>query len=306
MPGRAYLAGSSGPTFAPNRPAGYTTLVDRQWNPTDSSIPGGVLPPSSLSGTDSFNMEWFSGSPSQVPIIATPASLSSTIGVTIPPLPDGNPTAMAYVYPSGFPAGDVPFGVFFVGSGLPATHMYVSMWALMPSNFLSNGNNIKLAQFQQMGAPANSNHIIMFNSQNNTTDGRMSWMVTQGGGGSNQYGGEGTNASGALASLVIPNPPTTPIPSATLGYWSNNYSQWMNIEYLMITETTPGVSSDGVFMGWVNGTLVNSWNNIRYNAVSGDANAFNQFSVELYYGGGGSAAPSTQYLAIGRTLMAVH
>lgn len=301
MSGRAYLASASGPVFAPNAPSGYTTLVDRQWNPTDPSIPGGVLPPSSLSGTDSFNMEWFAGFPSQAPIIATPASLSSTIGVTIPALPDGNPTAMAYVYPSAFPAGDVPFGVFYVGSGLPAAKMYASFWALMPSNFLSNGNNIKFFQFQQMGTPANSNHICMFNSQDNTSDGRMAWMVTQGGGGSNQYGGEGTNASGALASLAIPPPQGT-----GRGWWPSSYNKWVCLEYFMQTESNPGVSSDGIFMGWVNGTLINSWNNIRYNAVSGDSNAFNQFSVELYYGGGGSAAPSTQYLCLGRTFMSAH
>ncbi|HEY6925153.1 MAG TPA: hypothetical protein VI653_16880 [Steroidobacteraceae bacterium] len=288
----------TGPVFAPNRPAGLTTIIDRQWNPTDPTIPGGVLPPASLSGSDSTHMTWYGGSPPTAPFIDTPANLTSRIGKTIPVLPDAAATCMAIYYPSGFNAAETPFGLFYSGSfTLPCRKMYVSCWVLMPSNFSSNNNNIKWLNFQNTSPT--SNHIMMLNSQSNTTDGRASWMVLQGGGGSGSYGGQGSNAAGAITSLPIP-PPVGTGP----GWWPSNLDGWHCLEWYVQTESNPGVSSDGIFAGYFDGTLVNYWNNIRYNAASGDSNGFNQIQLEPYYGGGGSAAPANEYLCLGRFLVA--
>lgn len=291
-------SGGGGSPFAINRPAGLTTVIDRQWNPTDASIPGGVLPPASLSGTDSFHMTWFGGFPATAPVIDTPANLTSLVGVTIPALPDANATCMAVKYPSGFNAGETPFGLFYTGSfSLPCQQMYICCWSLMPDNFRSNGNNIKWVNFQNT-SPI-SNHIAMFSSQNNQSDGRAVWAVTQGSSGNGVFGGEGANSAGAINSL-----PVAPPLGSGAGVWASNYDGWHLNEWFIRTETTPGVSSDGIFKGWFDGTLINYWNNIKFNAASGDSNGFNLIQFDPYYGGGGGAAPADEYLLVGRFLVA--
>lgn len=297
---------STGPTFAPNLPAGYTTIMDRQWNPTDSSIPGGVLPPPSLTGTDSFHMEWFGGSPSVVPLINTPAALSAIIGTSVAALPDGNPTCLAIKWTSGFPAANVPFQTSYIGSGLPATKMYCSCWMYQPNTFTSNGNNMKWFGFQNTignGSGGTANHLTEWSSQNNpASDGRGVYMITQGGGGTGSYGGQSTNTAGAIDSLPIPPPQGT-----GPGWWASNVDGWHCLEWFMQTESNPGISSDGVFKGWFDGTLINFWNNIKYNgSVAQDGGAFNLWGLIPYYGGGGGNAPSDVYLLTGRTLVAVH
>lgn len=290
-----------GITFAQNRPAGLTTVIDRQWDPTDPSIPGGVLPPSPISGTDSFNMAWFNGtgSPASPPIIDTPANLSTTIGKTVPAMPDGHSTCMAIFYASGFTRAEVPFILEYVGGfSLPCQKMYHCCWVNMPSNFRSTGNNIKWLDFQHQD-PGISNHILMLSSQDNTSDGRAAWMVTQGGGGTNSYGGQGANASGAITSLAVPPPQGTGV-----GWWASNYDSWHLCEWFVQRETTPGVSSDGIFKAWFDGVLINSWANIKYNAASGDANGFNVIQLNPYYGGGGVEAPANEYICLGHFLVA--
>lgn len=296
--GSVFASGASNP-FAPNLNLSLTPtqLFDRQWNPTDSSL--GTLPPSGNSGTDQYHCSWSPGSPNETPVINTPASLTSTIGAAIPALPDGNPTCMAIFYPSGFPSAVAPFQIQYVGGTVLATRMYSACWVLMPSNFVSNGNNIKWINIQNdNGLGGTANHIDMLNSFNNvagsSNDGRMAGFVTQGGGGTNNYGANGTNASGALAALTIP-----PQGSGT-GWWHSMLGQWVCLEWFHQAESNPGVSADGIYMSWVNGTLINSWANITYNSVAGPY-GFNLWSFIPLYGGGGSAAPGNEYLCIGRT-----
>ncbi len=296
-------AGGSG--FAPNYSAvsggTMTSIFDRQWNTTDSNL--GTLPPTGLSGTDQYGMTWSPQSApgftsGVAPLIATPASLTTTIGATVPALPDANSTCLAISYPSGYPAGYVPFVISTGPSGGTCKRMYAACWALMPSNFLSNGNNIKWFNYQNT-APV-SNHIAMHNSFDNTSDGRSSWMVLQANwGGSGSYGGQGSNASGAINALSIPPPQLT-----GPGWWPSYYGTWVCLEWYLQTESNPGVSSDGIFKGFFAGTLINYWNNIRFNAASGDSNGFNLYAFIPYWGGGGSAAAAQRYLCVGRMMAA--
>lgn len=304
------MTGPSGssPAFAPNAPVGYTTFLDRTWSPTDGTISGGVLPPATLSGTDSFHCQWGSGSPSVLPIIDTPANISTLVGETVPASPDGHSTIMAVKYNSGFNSGEAPFTINFVGSNGPSKALYQSFYVYLPASWTSNNNNIKWVGFQNdigNGTGGTANHIMMFESQSSVDDSRAAGMVTQGGGGTNSYGVQGSNASGAITALTIPNPPTVPVPSAP-GYFATNRSAWHCIEQLAITETTPGVSSDGVFKSWFDGTLINSWANIRFNAASGDSNQFTEWLFEPLYGGGGGAAPSDTYIILSRTFGSSH
>lgn len=276
------------PSFASNEPAGLTTIIDRQWNTSEASSFA-----SALSGTDTYHMQWAAGAPAASPIIDTTTNLSTLIGKTIPPLPDGNSTCMAIHYPTNFTAAQTPFTIQYVGPvTLPVKKMYMCCWVLMPSNFSSSGNNIKWINFQNTSPK--SNHIAMLCSFNNATDGRASWMVTQGTN-NGSYGGQSSNATGALTSLPIPPPQGT-----GLGWWASNYDTWHYLEWYVQTESNPGVSFDGIFQGYFDGKLVNYWNNIRYNAPTGDSNGFNLVLFIPYYGGGGSNAPKDEYLVMGR------
>lgn len=297
------LTTSSGsPTFAANRPSGLTTITDRQWNPTDSGISGGVLPPSSLSGTDSFGWTWFQGA-NHAPLIATPSSLTSTIGVTIPSPPSGNATVMAVKYPSGFSAGDVPFGIFV--DTVPTTPtMYVCCEIFVPSSFNANGNNIKWFIIEGGSSNNDVNHVAELYSGG---DSRMAWFFGQGGGLSSiNYGGgdsapgSPTTPSGALVG------PLSQTPSNAHGYaFGAQLGNWHICEWLFISETTAGTSSNGVFAAWVDGTQISKWANINFNEAGFATPGFNTISFEPYYGGGGGAAPGIEYLLMARTLVAM-
>lgn len=284
--------GGGGVEWAQNRPPGLSMVVDRQWNPTDSTISGGVLPPASLTGTDSSGMQWFAGG-GIAPIINTPASIGSAIGQSVPALPDGNATCMAIRYPSGFPAGDTPFGIFVNAVPL-CSRMYHCAWVLMPDGFDSSGNNIKWLFFAQNGSDGR-NHVWMLSSGD---EGNYigPWLANQGGGGSDNIGGASNTKSGAIVRAA---PPSTDAD----GYWDYRQGKWLCIEWLCELESDPGVSSDGVFRAWFDGTLVNHFSNIRFNAP-GDPAGFDTASFTPYYGGGGGSAPSDQYLLVGRFLVA--
>jgi hypothetical protein len=116
------------------------------------------------------------------------------------------------------------------------------------------------------------------------------WLATQGGGGTFSVGGGGSNKSGAIVNL------STPSIAAD--------SQWHCLEWLVVRETTPGVSADGVFKAWIDGTLVCHWANLNFNAASGDPTGFDTVYFGPFYGGGGSAAPADEYLCVGRFLCA--
>lgn len=292
--------------FAPNRPAGLTTLVDRQFNTTDSVA--GAMPPAS--GTlDSFNQRWAkdSGSPAYTPpLIDTPANLTTAIGATIPALPDGNLTCMAIKYPTGQPIGTTPFILIWNGTAPNWQQSYLACWVCMPSNFNSNGNNIKWFGVSQ-GA-ASTNHLMLLSSngvgtvsQAGASDYRGPWMGLQGGAGNADLGGEGQPASPApITSLSHPNPP----PQGTgPGWWTSNYGGWHLCEWYLKQESPPG-SGNGIFQSWFDGTLINYWNNINFNQATGGVNAFNIANFIPYYGGGGSAAPANEYICVGRFMIA--
>lgn len=284
------VAASSGsPTFAPNLPAGMTVLVDRQWSKTDASIPGGVLPPNTLTGTDSTGMQWYQGG-NVKPLIDTPANLSTAIGVTVPPLPDGYATAMAIKYTSGFPAGDLPFGCFR-NAGANHRRLYHAAWFLMPANFDPNSNNLKWLFFAQGGS---RNHVLMLSSGG--LGGRIGpWLALQGGGnGSVNVGGAANTQPGAVYRL-------SSVSNAN-GCWDFRTNQWCCIEWLVTMESATG-ASDGQFQSWFNGTLTNDFRNLHY-STSGDPTVFDGVSIEPYYGGGGGAAPAVEYYCVGRFFVA--
>lgn len=296
---------SVGTVFAPNMPTGMIQVFDRQFDKTDSSIPGGILPPNPLSGTDSYACNWSQGSPNQAPIIDTIANLSTISGRTLPVLPDGHPTAMAIFYPSGFTTAQCPFQMSYAGSAISGStvrqKLYGCMYVCFPGNFRSNGNNIKFWNIQNTAPTPGSNQILMGCSFDNTSDGRMAWLATQGSGGTQTWGGGSSDpASIGMVNYLTPPPPQ----GSGLGWMPSSYDQWTMWEYLCITETNPGVSTDGQFWSWINGTLINKSLNIRYNAASGDSNGFNQVSLIPYYGGGGGNAPGNMYWYMGRTKFA--
>lgn len=269
-----------GLTFAQNRPSGLTNIVDRQFNSADASYA------TAMSGTDTAGMAWYSGG-GPGGIIATPASLTTTIGATVPALPDANATCLAIKYPSGFSAGEVPFGVYWPGT-IAVTQIYMSYWVLMPSNFNSSGNNIKWVFF---AGDDSRNHVMMMSSGSPASAYLGPWCAPQGGGGAGYMGGASSYQSGALVNDTTPR-------------WQGAMSTWVLVEHYAKMETSPGSSSDGLFKAWFNGNLVCSWANVKWNAASGDAPNFNKFSFEPYYGGGGSAAPADEYLCVGRMLCA--
>ena len=292
------------PIFSPNLPSGMTLIVDRQWNPTDSSIPGGVLPPPSLSGTDSFGMIWSNGDgASQVPIIATPASLTSTIGQTVPALPDGNPTALAIHYPSGETGGTAPF-LMFMHNAVLFRQIYACMYVFMPTGFNTNENNIKWMGVQGHDVTGSANHIFMMVAGGPTDDYRSAWMTLQGGAGNKELGGPGS-ATDSVTQLHPTNPPPQ---GSGMGWWASMQGQWITVEFFAQQESVIGSSADGIFKSWVTvpgqaSTLVNFWNDLTFNGA-GDAGAFNAASFTPYYGGGGGAAPSDQFLLVGRWYVA--
>lgn len=277
------VGAGGGDGFAPNMPGGLTTIVDRQWNPTDGTISGGVLPPASLSGTDSTGMAWNSSSNPVLPLIDTPANLTTTIGQTIPSLPDSHATCMAVKYTNGFPSGENPFGISVVSPPL-VRHLYLACWVCIPAGFNSNSNNIKWVFFAQNGSNGR-NHVAMLSS-GATGNYVGPWIANQGGGGSFNIGGNNNTKTGATVNLSTVNLPAL-------------QGTWTCFEWEMTLETNPAVSSDGICKFWVDNTLRGHWTNIRYNGT-GDPAGFDTVYFAPFYGGGGSAAPSVQYLCMGR------
>lgn len=276
--------GGGGGTFAPNRPGGLTTIVDRQWNTAQNSFY------TNLSGTDPQGFLWFGGGPS--PICATPASLSSTIGVTVPALPDGQSTALAIKYPSGFSSGQTPFGAAYIGTTISVKKYYHAAWVFMPSNFNPNSNNIKWMFHAQNGS---RNHVLMLSSGTQGTDMIGPWMNLQGGGNSSvNVGGAGNTAPGAIYRLSTV--------SDADGCWDFRRNAWYCIEFYTEMETSTG-AGDGIFKTWFNGTLTNHFTNIGY-STTGDPTVFDTASFTPYYGGGGGNAPADEYLVVGRFLVA--
>lgn len=287
-------------SFAPNQPSGLTVLIDRQWNPTDSSISGGVLPPSPLTGIDSFNMAWQVGDGGNTsPLINTAANLSTATGITVSAPPDGHSTFMAIVYPSGQAAGTSPFAVTYHGT-LSTQQLYHCCYIFIPTGFANSGNNIKWNGIESGGS---ANHIFMLVSGEGSPDYRANWLSLQGGAGNAELGGAG-QASTPTPITSLGNPP----PQGTgPGWWAANEGAWHLCEWYAKQESNPGVSGDGIFKSWFDGTLINSWNNLNFNATSGNPNAFNITNVIPYYGGGGSAqpGPGSQYFFVGRWYVAV-
>lgn len=245
------------------------------------------MPPATLTGTDSSGMTWTPNN-GVVPLISTPASLTSTIGNTIPALPDSNPTALAVKYPSAFPSGYAPFGLFT--SGVPSNkQIYFCAYVCLPTSFNSNSNNIKWIFFAQNGSNGR-NHVFMLESGAPGSY-RGPWMALQGGGGSFNVGGTNNTKPGATVNLASPTLLAD--------------GQWHVVEWYAQMETVNGVSGNGIYKAWIDGTLIGYWNNINFSAASGDPSVFDTCYFAPYYGGGGGAAPSDQYICMGRFMCAV-
>lgn len=281
-------------SFAPNQPAGLTTLIDRQWNPTDPTIPGGVLPPSPLTGGDSFSMSWQTGDGGNTPpLINTVASLTTATGVALVAPPDGHATVMAIKYPTGQAGGTSPFAITY-NKSLSTKQIYHCCRIFIPTGFNDNGNNIKWNGIESGGS---ANHIFMLVA--GESDNRLCWLTLQGGFGNRELGGPGNDPN--FVQCLPPPPPQ----GTTTGWLSHAEGKWSLFEYWAKQETTPGVSADGQFKAWVDGVLITFYNNINFNATSGNPNAFNITNIIPYYGGGGGAAPSNQYIFVGRWYVAV-
>lgn len=280
-------------TFAPNLPAGFTQIWKRVFNKTDSAIPGGVLPPASLpsSGRDSYGMSWLAGDGTTVvPIIDTPANLTTTVGAPVTAPPDGNSTVLAVHYPLGYPATQCPFFISPTAfSGF--NKIYACFLVYIPTNFATDGNNIKW-----MDCDAGvSNDIFMLIGGNGGTgtnaDNRMVWQTLQGPVSGNP-GGPGGGPTGATirAQLTPSNPP----PQGTGPGWLNScLGQWLMCEWLAditngrlqtwITQapfTTPFLVNDFSFSY---GIAANSWNNATFCP---------------YHGGGGGAASANMFIMV--------
>lgn len=302
LPGGAEGAGGTGSGFAPNRPAGSSTIIDRQWNPTDPTL--GTLPPPGLTGTDSYDMTWYPGSPSTAPYIDTIANLSTITGQSIPALPDGNATAMCVYWPSGFPAGNIPFGCYYAGNFAVKT-LYFCFYIYL-GTFNANSNNIKWVIITK-GTPTNyGNHVLELYSGG---DKRLNWLAEQFNSGTPSgdiyYGGgystpgNPSNPPGAIVG------PLSQTPSDVPGYgYGSQLTHWLMCEALFTAESVPGTSSDGVYKSWVNSTLINYWANVNYNSQGSGVTTLNGCSYEPYYGGGGTAAPANEYVMMGRFLCA--
>lgn len=276
-------------TFAPNLPAGYTKIWDRQWDPTDSAIPGGVLPPASLTGTDSYAMTWQAGDgQSHSPLINTVANINAALGSATVPVPittppDGHPNVLAIVYPQNYPFAQLPFDLFKSGT-VSFKRMYAAFLVWMPSAFNSSGNNIKW-----LGVGGNSafNHIFMLSSGATTSDGRSAWMTLQGNVSNNMGGSSGTLPS--VVSLAVPPPQGT-----TVGWWSAMRDQWVMVEYLVDVV-------NGFFMSWVTPFgkptfLVNNFQGVNFGTSVLEASSFIP-----YYGGGGGSAPAQEAIIVARS-----
>lgn len=276
-------------TFAPNLPTGYTKIWDRQWDPTDPTISGGVLPPASGTGTDSYGMGWGTGDGQHAaPLINTVANINSALGsITLPvPVttpPDGHPNVLAIVYPSGYPAAQLPFDVF-AGGSVSFKRIYGGFLVWMPSAFNSNGNNIKW-----LGVGGNSafNHIFMLSSGATASDGRSAWMTLQGNVNNNMGGSSGTLPS--VVSLAVPPPQ-----GSTVGWWTAMRNQWVMVEWLADVV-------NGFFMSWVTPLgkptfLVNNFQGVNFGTSVLQASSFIP-----YYGGGGSSAPQQEAIIVARS-----
>lgn len=306
----ATASGGGGGTFAPNRPAGLTTLFDRTFAPVDVGTGG---------AQDQYGLDWFissSGNQAQTPLCASPASISSSIGETVVAAPDGNSTILAVEYPTSYPIGNTPFQLNWKNNGsLTYTKMYVCMWVCMPRLFNSNSNNMKLMGISQSGG---ANHIAMLSSNGDgqvstagsNKDYRGPWLSLQGAGSQDNYGGEG-GVGGAITQLSATA--FNPTGSNVVGWWTamyngstaytlaNQYSGWHLCEWFFQLESS-GSSTNGIFQSWVDGVLINSWNTVVYGVSTGVK--FDIWSFIPYYGGGGSPAPGTEYLLFSRQQVA--
>lgn len=286
--------GGGGFAFAPNLPSGFTQIWRRQFNQTDSAL--GTLPPASLpsSGRDQYGMAWLAGDgTTAIPLIDTPANLSTVVGRTITAPPDGNSTVLAVRYPTGFPGTNCPF--FLSPNPISGYNkIYACFLVWMPDNFTANGNNIKW-----MDCDAGvSNDIFMLQAGNGASgtsgDLRGVWMTLQGPV-NGDPGGGGGGPSGAIAHTQLT--PTSPPPQGTgPGWWPSMYNQWVVCEWL--ADITNGILRTWVTLPpYTSSFLVNDFS-FSFGIA---ANSWNNATFCPYYGGGGGAAPSPgQYIMVGQ------
>ena len=182
------------------------------------------------------------------------------------------------------------------GTGAGITEYYHSCYIYWPSSFDMAGNNLKWLWHSQGGTPA-SNHLFMM-SANAKGSYVGPWSALQQTANANLGGGNPTATMGPQ--LVQASPQGA---AADNGYWDAQVDTWVNVEFYAKEETTPGVSSDGVFKAWSNGVLISHYNQVQYSMAEG----FRTLKLAPYYGGGGSpTGPNAdQDLFVGRFLVAV-
>lgn len=283
--------GGGGFTFAPNLPAGYTQIWKRVFNKTDSVL--GTLPPATFSNgqRDQYGMAWLNGdSTTARPLIDTPANLTPIVGRTITTPPDGNSTVLAVNYPTGYPFAQCPF--FLSPNAFSGFNkLYACFLVFIPSNFSTDGNNIKWLDCDA----GVSNDIFMLIAGNGGTganaDNRMVWQTLQGPVSGNPGGAGGGPAGATIRAQLTP---TNPPPQGTGPGWMNSMlDQWIMCEWLAditngrlqtwVTQapyTTPFLINDFSFSY---GIVANSWNNATFCP---------------YHGGGGGAASANMFIMV--------
>lgn len=301
------IAVAAASAFAPNRPAGFSTIVDRQFAVAD--LPGGTMP-----HTDGYNMLWETLGGPLGPVIGAPAAIQAATGLVVPLPPDANPTFLGIQYAAGQGIGSAPFGVFFNG-GFSYKQIYLCCYVFMPSTFNSNSNNMKWGGIQQGGSPA-ANHILMLSGNGggvvgggSPTDYRSVWVVLQG---SQNVSYGGSNSSPSMVTQLVPGGGFVNTQGSGPGWWASMCGQWVMCEWLCQQESNPGVSGDGSFKAWVTPTstgvtsLINYSNTVNWSSAGNSLTTFNIINIIPYYGGGGSTAPALEALCVGRWQAAGH
>ena len=277
------------PQFATNRPSGLTNVMDRQWASVDNTIMAAFDEVT----IDSEGMTWADGAPAWASpaVAATPASY----GIALPP--DSSSEVLRVRYLPLYERGVTPFqGYVKGGLASPNSEYYHAAYIYWPSAFDMASNNLKWLWNGQGGSPS-TNHLFM--AAAGPKGGYVGpWMALQGAASAN-LGGD--NRSTIMGPVVVQDYVQGSNPDN--GYWDSQADRWTMVEWYSKEETTPGVSTDGVFKAWSDGVLVCHYDEVQYSMSGG----FRSLTFAPYYGGGGETQGpnANQDLFVGRFLVAV-
>jgi len=283
---RGGIAPSSG-GFAPNRPAGLTNVLDRQWSSADNTIMAAFDEVTQ----DSAGMVWADEAGYAEPTVA---ASPTSYGIVAPP--DSATEVLRVRYPANYTQGRTPFKMYKQGGlGEGNTKYYHACYVYWPASFDMAGNNLKWLWFAQGSTPS-SNHLFMM-SANNKGSYVGPWSALQNSANANLGGG---NRTANMGPIVTQNSPQGANPDN--GYWDAQAGKWTLVEWYVEEETVPGVSNDGIFKAWSDDVLICHYDEVQFNMGGG----FRTLNLAPYYGGGGLAngPASNQDLFIGRFLVA--